>query len=87
MADVMFAVSVLAWILAIIGAVAGGVFAGWWVFHNAPPAGGEWWPYVRAVATIVAVILGAKVGWLIGMLGSLAVAAIGVAIGCAVRGW
>lgn len=45
-----------------------GIGAGFWVWQNAPPVGGEWWFYIRSVATIVSVFVGVKIGALIGWL-------------------
>lgn len=61
-------------ISALVGAVALALVGAWLTWHNAPPVGGEWWPYVHVAATIVGGIIGAKIGALAGFLFGLALA-------------
>ena len=63
----------------LIGGVVGLVGVGYFVWVHAPTVGGEWWPYVRAVTTLIAAIVGAKAFALVGaVLFGLLTLAIGV---------
>lgn len=58
----------LAMLIVLGSAVLTGIGTGVWVWHNAPPVGGEWWFYLRAAFTIVGAFVGIKVGALLGWL-------------------
>ena len=67
--------------LYVLSAIGGAIASAWWVWSYAPQVGGEFWPYIRAVAAIVAFVIGAKVAALIAMaLLFLAVGAFGVLV-------
>jgi hypothetical protein len=48
-------------LLAVGMSVAVGFAVGAWTWFNAPAVGGAWWPYVRAVVTLLAAAVGTKV--------------------------
>ena len=66
--------------IAALTAVAVAVASGWWVYLNAPPVGGEWWPYIRATVTIVAAVIGMKIGWIVGVGIAFIVSAVALLI-------
>lgn len=68
----VFAAQILAFALALVGLAAGAYLA----WTHAPPVGGEWWPYIRVGAVIVAAVIGAKVGALVGYLTAVIVGII-----------
>lgn len=49
------------WLMGAAWTLFGAVVSGLYVWHNAPQVGGEWWPYVRVVAAVIAAIIGGKV--------------------------
>jgi len=53
---------------AVIAAVSGLAVGAWFVWTNAPVVGGEFWPYIRVVGSIIGAIIGAKVFALIAYL-------------------
>lgn len=57
--------------LAVVSGIVIGGVAGVAAWHLAPPVGGEFWPYIRAVVSIVAGYIAAQIA--IGVFGVLAV--------------
>jgi uncharacterized membrane protein len=53
-------------IFAVVFAVLGGVGLGYWVWHNAPQIGGEYWWFIHKAVVILGTVFGLKVGAAVG---------------------
>lgn len=51
-------------ILVVPSYIGGGLIGGYLAWVHAPPVGGEYWPYIRALAAIVGAAVGAHVATL-----------------------
>lgn len=56
----------LAAVLGLVLSVTGLAVGAWLTWHNVPVVGGEWWFYIRAAATVIGAVVGAKVGGIVG---------------------
>lgn len=48
--------------------LAGAAVGGYLVWTHAPPVGGDWWFYVRLIASVIGALIGAKVGYVAGVI-------------------
>lgn len=81
MSDRFFGMTVALQGVAVLVGLVSAIGSGWYVWVNAPVIGGELWPYIRVVATIVGAIIGFKIGVLVvALLGLIAVGVAGVAL-------
>lgn len=60
----------------LVGIVFGGLSAGILTWMYAPPVGGEFWPYIRVGATLVAMAVGAKLGIILVAIGAILIAGV-----------
>lgn len=73
--------------LTILGLALGGVGAGGYVWMNAPPVGGAFWPYIRVFAAVLAGLVGLKIGALIGYVTGFGLSAGILYVVTRRRGW
>ena len=71
MTDDVGAFVVLTYAVSVVIGFCGLLVGGYLAWAYAPVVGGQWWPYIHAVATGVSAIVGLKAGLLAGFWGAI----------------
>lgn len=68
----MFGAQVITLLLALVGFAVGAYL----IYHHAPVVGGEYWPYIRIVVSIIGGVIVGKVAAIVGVLFGIVVMAL-----------